>query len=654
MEHEFLKEKYGLHKSPEVNKAAERAKQRTGEKVPQNPDARIQNYLDRLERLALDPEKKQGRKMFGDEPRPRALMLLREMIMNRYVRPHKEKMAEGAARVEERAAREMGIEARYGEQELEQRGEIAVEDLEKSLDQWISYLSDANEPYPVWFRYYAFRNVLDLGDYDKDKGEFTKRSPRSVRLFPEIDRGALAYVEQMVESAKDPEMLGRLRRAQETTGTPSDQLLTKEKAAEFAKLSFAKQYAEGIKQAGEITKEMREETRGKWVKYQKGTNPTALWASLQNKGTAWCTKGFATAETQLKGGDFYVYYTHDRQGKPSIPRIAIRMQEDYIGEVRGVADNDQNLEGNMAGIAEEKMKELPGAEKYKKASADMQILTAVEKKSQKGEPLAKDELVFLYELNASIEGFGYQRDPRIAELRGQRNPEEDMPIVFECDKDQIAHNANEIKRGTKAYVGKLVPGIFDKIQEFGIEHVYTSFPEGRIRIEKDFEVGPLTLAEFEKERERYNRSVGDESLKIQLSDYAKDMMRKIGTWEHPALKEKETFSLVRLKVGDLDFPQVKHPTTDEIYKRIKELGLELCPPETGPQYRIKYTNQPMGEWFRIGMTQIADRDGNPSVFELARHGYGLWLRGGWTGPAGGWSPGSGFVFRLRKLKLLKT
>jgi len=72
MEHEFLKEKYGLHKSSEVEKAAERTKQRTGEKVPQNPDARIQNYLDRMERLALDPEKKQERKMFGDEPRPRA------------------------------------------------------------------------------------------------------------------------------------------------------------------------------------------------------------------------------------------------------------------------------------------------------------------------------------------------------------------------------------------------------------------------------------------------------------------------------------------------------------------------------------------------------------------------------------------------------
>ena len=653
MEHEFLKEKYGLHKSPEVEKAAERTRQHTGEKVPQNPAARIQNYLDRLERFALDPEKKQERKMFGDEPRPRALSLLREMIMNKYVRPHKEKMAENAARVEERAAREMGIDAHYGEQELEQRGEIAVEDLEKSLDQWISYLSDVNEPYPVWFRYYAFRNVLDLGDYDKDKGEFTKRSPGSVRLFPEIDRGALAYVEQMIEVSKNPEMLGRLRRAQETTGTPSAQLITKEKAAEFAELSFAKQYAEGIKQAGKITEEMREEARGRWVKYQKGTDPTALWASLQNKGTAWCTKGFATAETQLKGGDFYVYYTYDRQGKPTIPRIAIRMQEEQIGEVRGVADNDQNLEGNMATIAEEKMKELPGAEKYKKASADMKTLTAIEKKTSRGEKLAKDDLVFLYELNSPIGGFGYKRDPRIAELRSQRNSEEDMPIVFECGKEQIAHNIKEIKADTKAYVGPLMPGIFDKIQEYGIEHIYTFFPEGRIRIEKDFEVGPMTLTEFEKERKRHNSSVADESLKIQLFNYAKDMMQKIGTREHPALEEKETFSLVRLKVGDLGFSQGKYTTTDEIYKRIEELGLGLCPLETGPQYRIKYTNQPMGERFRIGMKQITDRDGNPNVFNLKRNEDGLWLNDYWTGPAGEWNPENEFVFRLRKLKNLK-
>lgn len=445
----------------------------------------------------------------------------------------------------------------------------------------------------------------------------------------------------MIEAAKDPGLLERLRRAEEAVGTPKEQLITKEKAAQFAKMQFAKQYAEGIKAAGEITPEMREETRGKWAKYGKGTDPTALWASLQNKGTAWCTKGFATAETQLKGGDFYVYYTLDRQGKPTIPRIAIRMQEENIGEVRGVADNNQNLEGNMAVIAEEKMKDLPGAERYRKASADMKALTSIEKKTARGEVLTKNELALLYELDAPIEGFGYQRDPRIAELRTQRNPEEDMPIVFECDKSQIAHNASDIKEGTKAYVGPLVPGIFDKIQEYGIEHVYTSFPEGKIRKEQ-IEIGGKDVKTLIKEMKE---------KKINISDYAMDMLK---SKDFTVLKESESEILIRLKVGDLGFPKGKYPTTDEIYKRIEELGLELCTPETGPQYRLQYQNQPMGEWFRIGMKQITDRGGSPDVFDLERGGDGLWLDDSWANPADGWNPGDEFVFRLRKLKNLKT
>ncbi|OHA52219.1 MAG: hypothetical protein A3A97_04925 [Candidatus Terrybacteria bacterium RIFCSPLOWO2_01_FULL_40_23] len=637
----FLKEKYDLHNAPEVAQAAERTESKAGERVPQDPEARIQNYLDRLERLALDPAKEQRRTMFANEPRPRAIGLLREMVMNKYVRPNKEKMAEGAARVEERAARELGIGAHYGEQELEQRGEIAVKDLEKSLDNWISYLSDANEPYPTWFRYYAFRNVLDLGDYDKDKGEFTKRSQGSTRLFPEIDRGALAYVQEIIEASKDPEMLERLQKAQRITGTPEDQMITKEKAVNFAKLSFAKQYVEGIKQAGEITLEMREETRGKWAKYQQGTDPTALWASLQNKGTAWCTKGFATAETQLNNGDFYVYYTNDSQGTPSIPRIAIRMQEDSIFEVRGVADNQQNLEGNMIDIAEEKMKELPGAEKYRKTSADMKTLTAIEIKMKADEALTKDDLIFLYELNAPIEGFGYDVDPRIKELRSQRNPEEDMPIVFECTREQIAHTSQQINETTRVYVGKLEPGIFDKLQQYNIEHIYTKFPENRIRKET-IEIGGKDVEILIREMRKKH---------ININDYAMDMLE---SKDFTVLEETEDVVLVRLKVGDLGFPQNKYPTTDEIYTRIQELELELCPAEVGPRYCLQYTDQPVGEWFLIGMKQIAGRNGSPSVFNLGRNGGGLWLLDAWTEPSGEWRPDNEFTFRLRKLGNLET
>ncbi|MDD5437804.1 MAG: hypothetical protein PHC70_01525 [Patescibacteria group bacterium] len=632
MENPFLIQKYpDLPGSKPVESAVKKARQ-SGEKIRNNPEERVEAYLDRLEKLVMDPGREQESKQFAGQSRPRALSLLREMLMNKYVRPNKEKMAQGAARVEERAARELGIQAEYGERELEQRGEIAVEDLEKSLDNWISYLSDANEPYPVWFRYYVFRNILELTDYDKDKKEFSKRSAGTTKLFPEKDSGALAYVEDRIEASKDPTKLERLRRAQEVAQTPAELLITRQKAEQFAKLPFAKQYAEGIQQSGEITPEMKKETRGKWVKYQQGTDPTALWASLQNKGTAWCTKGFATAETQLKGGDFYVYYTLDKQGKPAIPRVAIRMQGDQVGEVRGVSDSQQNVEPNMLEIAQEKYHPLPGGDVYDKKSGDVKKLSELEKKTQSGQQLVREDLIFLYELEAPIDSFGYGKHPKIQELRSKRNPIADMPVVFDCEAKQIATSPQEINENTKAFVGPLFPGIFKALSH--VEHVYTSFPEGKIK-KFSVEIGGRTEEQLEADLEK---------SKINVSEYARHMMKQK---EFTTENKPEQADLVRLKVRDI-FSNLESHTTDEIYKKAEELGLELCPAEVGPRLRLDYKDQPLGEWFYIAMKQINDPDGGPGVFRLARSTDGLWLGDLWASPRSAWGPDDELVFRFRK------
>lgn len=592
--------------------------------------------MDRLEKLVLDEKKEQKRKLFRNESRPRALLLLREMIMDEYVRPNKEKMAAGAVAVEERAARNLGMNLHYGEEELAQRGEIAVTDLEKSLDNWIAYLSDTNEPYPTWFRYYVFRNILNLGDYDKDKKEFTPRSKGSTRLFPEIDRGALGYVQERIEAAENPNMLEKIRKGQRLAANndiSEGQLLTAEKAKKFAKLSFAKQYAEGLSQAGEITPELRAIVEGKWVKYQQETDSTALWASLQNKGTAWCTKGFATAETQLQGGDFYVYYTLDRQGKPTIPRIAIRMQGENIGEVRGVADGDQNLEGNMVEIAEKKMNELPGAEKYRKASADMKKLTEIEEKAKSKQQLNKEELIFLYEIDSEIEGFGYQKDPRIEEIRQTRNSKEDALIIFECRSEEIAYGVRDLNEKTKTYIGKWNIEIFQKIRNYpNIIYLYESFPDKKIfmqTLKTDPDVNSPALAE--------------EALKgknMYLSDWGKDILYKT-----EFSKEIQKYELVCFTVRQLGFPD--EPTTDEIYKKAEDLGLELCPAEVGPHLCLQYSGK---EWMLIAMKQITDRHGDPYVFYLCAYDEHLLLDGHNVKPDYRWRGSSLCVFRLRKLE----
>lgn len=626
-----------LQTSPEVRRAVDRQERQTGEKVPNDPALRIEAYLNRLEQLILDPKQEQEKKGVGDilhTERPRALSLLREMILNEYVRPNKEKMAEGAAMVEERAARQMGIQVEYGADQLQQRGEIAAGDLESSLDQWITYLSNPNEPYPAWFRYYAFKNILNLGEFDKDKQEFPKRSKGTFKLFPDVDRGALAYIQETMEAAQDDTVLNRIREAHKTLwNTPDQELLTKEKAKAFASLSFAKQYAEGIKQNGEISPELRAETKGEWVHYKKGDDPKELWLSLQNKGTAWCTKGYPTAKTQLGAGDFYVYYTLDSTGKPAIPRIAIRMEGDKkIAEnPRGVFDSQQNLEPNMAPILEEKLKEFgPEADKFKKKSEDMKKVTELVKKQESKEPFSKADLTFLYELSAPIEGFGYGRDQRIRELRSKRNPKEDVPIVFDCIPEEIAWKQEDVNEKTAVYIGQWSSGTYERIKVCAnIRHLYEQFPEKKIFM-MTLETDPHINSPEKAEKALRLKN-------IRISDYGKDILYKTNF-----SKEKQTYSLVQFTAAELGFSQ--RTTINEIYKRAEELGLELCSAEVGPLLRLQYEGR---DSKLIAMNQLTDFVHTPRVFYLGENGGLLELSAHETAYRQ-FDSSTPFVFRLRK------
>ena len=239
----------------------------------------------------------------------------------------------------------------------------------------------------------------------------------------------------------------------------------------------------------------------------------------------------------------------------------------------------------------------------------------------------------LYEINGTIEGFGYQKDPRIAELRQGRNTEEDMLVIFECTRDEIAHVPSQINENTKAYIGQLEPGIFQKLPE-NLEHVYTSFPEKKIRRE-NVEIGGKSAKQLLSEME---------AAGINISDYAKSMLKNR---EFVPGKNPEEATLIRLTVADLGFKS--SATTDQIYERAQILGLELCPADTGPNYRLKYRNHPLNERIYIGMKQITGSDGYPNIFELGRRVDGLLLRDSWTEPDGECYSGNKFVFRLPAL-----
>lgn len=140
-----------------------------------------------------------------------------------------------------------------------------------------------------------------------------------------------------------------------------------------------------------------------------------------------------------------------------------------------------------------------------------------------------------------------------------------------------------------------------------------------------------------KSKEQYIKELKAKS--IQISYFAQDLLGKT-----EFQKKEELVELTIVKVSDLGISQ-KYPTTEQIYKKAEELGLELCPSEVGPALRLASKSK---EWIYVGMKQIADSNGRPHVFSLVRGGDGLWLYDGWAEPGDEWNPGDQFVFRLRK------
>jgi hypothetical protein len=201
-------------------------------------------------------------------------------------------------------------------------------------------------------------------------------------------------------------------------------------------------------------------TEGEWVKYPRNSDHMILFNSLYGKGTGWCTaSGEQTANIQLLIGDFFVYYTKDDEEKYTIPRLAIRMEDSRIAEIRGVADN-QNIDSIIANttVLDDKLKEFGAeGEKYKKRSSDMKRLTEIEFKNNQESLLDLDELRFLYEIDSKIDGFGYDKDPRIEEIRNSRNNRRDLSQIFSCYESEISLTVDElITNKTRYHYGDII------------------------------------------------------------------------------------------------------------------------------------------------------------------------------------------------------
>jgi len=408
---------------------------------------RLENYLNKLDRVQRKASSKEEH-----------LDTLKRLYYDRYViKP--ENIPEGYFKSLEKRYLDEG----HGHHNLvnpdneidrelkEQHINVIIREQQDSLDAWLNYFFSEDSDYlPMWAKVWAFQGMLGIGNLNKEKDGYGRRSNTAVNPFVSLDSEILGKCVELVKETFDNK---------EVTDKEIDKLVSSG--------SFAKLYGKLLSNKKQLKVTSDD---GIWVKYHYETEEEAnkklqlgkepeylkLYNSLQGYNTGWCTAGSKeTAKNQICGGgsyiggDFYVYYTKDGNNEYKVPRIAIRMNKNQIGEIRGVAEG-QNIESNMESVLEEKLKEFPDSKSYQKKVNDMKLLTEIYDNYKKRK-LTKEELMFLYELNGKISGFGYQEDPRIAEIKEQRDKRTDLAIALDCEPSQIGFKKEDLFRNHLVY-----------------------------------------------------------------------------------------------------------------------------------------------------------------------------------------------------------
>lgn len=396
---------------------------------------RLIKYFERLEEV---------HKKVSESKRKSDEMMLKNFYYNLYV-IKEENIPESYFRNRVRILRERG----YGNIEINdvEKRQIAnriIEDQKKSLDKWIEYFlyDEESKSYEMWEKYWVFQGIQSLGKYDKETGKFSKRDKSTTYPFPPVEREyVFTTLKLMEEYIKNKTGDNEIKSA-------------------LGSGNFKQLYEYVIKQSMISGKYQSISTQGKWGKYEQGSNYNKLRNSLQGYYTGWCTAaGENFAKTQLENGDFYVYYSLNENGEAKVPRIAIRMDgKTKIGEIRGIANN-QNMEAEMMPILNEKLKEFPDRDKYYKKKNDMNTLTLIDNKVNNNIELTNEELRFLYEIDNEIEGFGYNKDPRINEIKSKRNVKKDYAEIFNISEQEVALTKEEWRRNSKNI--KLFSGTLD-------------------------------------------------------------------------------------------------------------------------------------------------------------------------------------------------
>jgi hypothetical protein len=270
----FLHERnHNFHATPEVEGVADYLRA-NGESIPNEPSDKISAYLGFLvDREYVNDGILTGNKNSIDRQLDRRVIDAAEV-------------PEGYFDLQRRIAREQGRDPHITPEMRQQMTEAIQVDQRAGLDKWVEYLGGADGGYPDWFKHYTWTSVTKLGAFDKEKSEFQKRSRGTTAPYPELNREALAYVYDALDTSR----------------LPGEQVHARANNAELKKLvkggNFGKLYAHAVLEVIPDSPELRNEIRGSWAKFNQTDDPRTarrLAGSLQGHGTGWCTAAERTA-----------------------------------------------------------------------------------------------------------------------------------------------------------------------------------------------------------------------------------------------------------------------------------------------------------------------------------------------------------------------
>jgi hypothetical protein len=107
----------------------------------------------------------------------------------------------------------------------------------------------------------------------------------------------------------------------------------------------------------------------------------------------------------------------------------------------------------------------------------------------------------------------------------------------------------------------------------------------------------------------------------ELGDAAEDMFAQPAFAVSAGKIETDLVSVSLAHLG------LARASLQDVYARAQKLGFALAPAEIGPQLRLRYFEQPLGEFLNVAMAPIQTTDGKPKIFVVGNGGAGLLLIG---------------------------